>query len=126
MHWTTDNALNNHTLLKLLYETITEKNPNISLNHVDAHIQCFPHVVNLVAQAMLQALNKGVDGGSINYDDLSALRNSNDEEEDDEENEEGERADINEEDDVMIDNTTTGIVSKIHQLVHTIHASGQC
>ena len=122
MHWTTDNASNNRTLLKLLYETVTEKNLNISLDHVDAHIWCFPHIVNLVTQAMLWALDKGVDSGSTDYDDLPALRNSNDDEED----MEGERADINEEDDIMIVNITTGIVSKVHQLVRTIHVSGQC
>jgi hypothetical protein len=110
-------------MLQHLYEKLKKRDPNINLGSVkNSRIRCFPHIVNIVTQHMLKALDSGADGDEspVNSDtedsnDMPFLVDITDNDNDSEQ-----------EEDVIVDNLPPpGIISKIRRLVKWIHQSSQ-
>jgi hypothetical protein len=115
-----DNAANNTTFLASLYKTLNTRNPSGSLQPLQAYIRCFPHVVNLVTQTMIKALDTP---GRERIPDLEEINNSDDSDDEREDQDGGNQdSDSSDEDDAE---PTVGVVSKIRRLVRTIRASDQ-
>jgi len=76
-HWTLDNASNNLTFLKELqvyYETT-----DVEFDAQESWIPCFPHVINIVTQHILEALEEGVQVINNELPNLVDMNDNNDE-----------------------------------------------
>lgn len=88
---TVDNAANNTTFIKELKELLKKK--NIDFDVEDSHFKCFPHILNLCVQDVLQLLNCDANVEQIqenenseaeeNIEDSAEAEGSGGEEEDD-------------------------------------------
>src|SRR4051812_46755041 len=80
-HWTTDNASNNYSMMEEIEKHYRNRQPPhqppVSFDSKNTHIFCFPHVVNIITQCILHALDNPVSvtpgGSEPEYNDLPAL-----------------------------------------------------
>ncbi|KAF8632304.1 hypothetical protein AX17_004881 [Amanita inopinata Kibby_2008] len=63
VHFTLNNTINNDTMLRSLYTKLAVRHPDINLGTMEnAWICCFLHVVNIITQHLLKALDHRVEG----------------------------------------------------------------
>ena len=85
-----DNAENNATAMKELEELFKMKDPDITFDHKDNRIPCYPHIINICVSHILKSLTKSKafeedddveddDDGDVNVDDDDEDENSEDE-----------------------------------------------
>ena len=87
----------------------------MEFNAHDSCIPCFPHIVNIITQCILKALDQGVTQDSELPDPIDA----NDEDDKDD------TVVVADDDDNDNGGSSRSIISKVQQLVRTICASGQ-
>ena len=114
-YWTLNNTSNNTTFLKSLQAHYKTAQPIVKFNAHDSHIPCFSHIVNIVIQCILKALDQGVTQDSELPDLIDA----------DNEDDKDDTAVVADNDDNNNGESSCGIISKVQRLVHTIRASGQ-
>jgi len=129
-HWTTDNTSNNYSMMKELGKYYRMNWPNVSFNSQTAHIFCFSHVINIIIQHILAALdhpsyNKSPDESqSKNDKDSPSLIDVDDEDEDNEGDQEEEEDNNDDDNSASLLTAVSGMISKVCCLVWTIRTSG--
>ena len=89
--------------------------PIVEFNACDSRIPCFPHIVNIVTQCILKALDQGVTQDSELPDLIDA----------DDGDDKDDTAVVADDDDDDNGGSLCSIILKVRQLVCTIRASGQ-
>ena len=87
----------------------------MEFNARDSRIPCFPHIVNIITQCILKALDQGVTQDSELPDLIDA----------DDEDDKDDAVVVADDDDDDNGGSSRSIISKVWQLVHTIRASDQ-
>jgi hypothetical protein len=112
-HFTLDNAANNKTMMKELQKLLEIR--EIPFDAEDARISCFPHVVNLATQRILQSLtNPDLMGETDNFEDddnegqPEGARESNGEDSEDNTNDSDDNSDNSDNSDDNDDNDSDG------------------
>jgi len=133
----TDNASNNTTFMKVLGELYAKRQPEVSFDARNSHVFCFPHVINIIAQRMINALDNRVFPDDDDKDEAD-----DDEDDEDDEGSGGgiagglddnnhDSGDDNSDIDGVVDDSSAipdvplGVITKVCKLVRTIRASGQ-
>ena len=54
-HFTFDNAENNATAMRELESLLKSRDPDLRFDHLNNHIRCFPHIINICASHVIQS-----------------------------------------------------------------------
>jgi hypothetical protein len=117
-HWTLDMASNNDAFLRSLGDLYRTNDPNVSFDHKQCRVQCFPHVVNTCVQHTLKAL-KNIDTTNNDSDEAEESASEAGDADEDLDGSEPEDGDPKE------SGGGSDVINKARGLIRTIRSSGQ-